>query len=136
MEKRHTLLTNTKETRQIKHHITCDSTKLTYVTECKWCRKHYIGETRRTLHKRFEEHRQAKKNPLHAIATVVCYRVAFSAVAQRSSPQTAAVNRNHIPFWRFKPIGIQLQFPGRCSRHVCGTMTPPITALLLSVPHV
>ena len=36
---------NTGETTQIKHHITCDSTNLTYLIQCKRCKKQYIGET-------------------------------------------------------------------------------------------
>ena len=49
--------TNTGETRQIKHHITnCDSTNLTYMIQCKRCKKQYIGETKRTLRERFKEH--------------------------------------------------------------------------------
>jgi len=61
--------TNTGGTRQIRHHITCNSTNLTYMTECKKCKKQYIGETKRTLRKRFSEHRQATNNRLHANAT-------------------------------------------------------------------
>ena len=55
----HTLsytFTNTGETRQIKHHITCDSANLTYMIQCKRCKKQYIGETERTLLERFKEH--------------------------------------------------------------------------------
>ena len=60
--------TNTGETRQIKHQITCDSTNLTYMIQCKSCKKQYIGETNRTLRERFKELRQATSNPLHANA--------------------------------------------------------------------
>ena len=45
--------TNTGETRHIRHHITCNSTNLTYMIECKKCNKQYIGETKRTLRERF-----------------------------------------------------------------------------------
>ena len=48
--------TNTGETRQIKHHITCDSTNLTYMIQCKRCKKQYMGKTKRTLRERFKEH--------------------------------------------------------------------------------
>ena len=37
--------------------------------ECKRCKKQYIGETKRTLRKRFTEHRQATNNPSHANAS-------------------------------------------------------------------
>ena len=40
---------NAGETRQIKQHITCNSTNLTYMIECKKCKKQYIGETKRTI---------------------------------------------------------------------------------------
>ena len=48
--------TNTEETRQIKNHITCDSTNLTYMIQCKRCKKQYMGKTKRTLRERFKEH--------------------------------------------------------------------------------
>ena len=57
---------NTGEMTQIKQHITCNSTNLTYIIECKKCEKQYIGETKRTLRERFTEHRQATNNPCHA----------------------------------------------------------------------
>ena len=65
MEERHTLLL-TGKTRQIRHHITCNSTNLTYLIECKKCKKQYMGETKRTLRECFLEHRQVTNNPLHA----------------------------------------------------------------------
>ena len=68
--------------------------------------------------------------PVH----LVCHTAVFSFVTQLSFPQTAAVNRTTLLF-RGSPIRIQLPFSGRCSHYVCGTVTPPITALLLSVPH-
>jgi len=51
----------TGETREIKH-ITCKSNNLTYMMECKKGKKQYIGETKRSLGKRFTEHRQATNN--------------------------------------------------------------------------
>ena len=35
--------TYTGETRQIKHHITCESTYLTYMIQCKRCKKTIYG---------------------------------------------------------------------------------------------
>ena len=61
--------TNTGEVRQIKQHITCKSTNLTYMIECLRCKKQYIGETKRMLRERFKEHRQATNNPNHSNAT-------------------------------------------------------------------
>ena len=60
---------NPGETRQIKQHITCNSTNLTYMIECKKCTKQYIGETKRTIRERFTEHRLATNNPHHANST-------------------------------------------------------------------
>ena len=37
--------------------------------QCKRCKKQYIGETKRTLRERFNEHRQVTNNRLHANAT-------------------------------------------------------------------
>ena len=43
---------------EIKRQMTCKSTSLIYMTECKRCKKQYIGETKRTLRERFTaEHR-------------------------------------------------------------------------------
>ncbi|XP_078371353.1 uncharacterized protein LOC144655006 [Oculina patagonica] len=56
---------STNEVRQIKHHITCNSTNLVYMIQCKRCNKQYVGETKRTLRERFTEHRQASNNPRH-----------------------------------------------------------------------
>ena len=70
---------------------------------------------------------------ISALVKVVCYTDVFSVVTQRSFPQTAAENRTTF-LSRGQPIRIQLPFSGR--RYVCGTVTPPITALPLSVPHV
>ena len=58
----------TGETPAIKQHITCKSNNLTYMIECKKCKKQYIGETKRSLRERFTEHRQATNNSDHASA--------------------------------------------------------------------
>ena len=59
----------TGETREIKQHITCKSNNLTYMIECKKCKKQYIGETKRSLRERFTEHRQTTNNSDHASAS-------------------------------------------------------------------
>ena len=59
----------TGETRKIKQHITYKSNNLTYMIECKKCKKQYIGETKRSLRERFTEHRQATNNSDHASAS-------------------------------------------------------------------
>ena len=61
--------TNTGEVRQIKQHITGESSNLTYMIECLRCKKQYIGETKRMLRKRFKDHRQATNNLNHSDAT-------------------------------------------------------------------
>ena len=57
-----------RNTRNKKKHVTCNSTNLTYMIECKKCKKQYIVETIRTLRKRLAEHTQATNNPSHANA--------------------------------------------------------------------
>ena len=60
---------HTGEVREIKQQMTCKSTNLIYMIECKRCKKEYIGETKRTIRERFTEHRQATNNPSHANAS-------------------------------------------------------------------
>ena len=71
-EEQHIHFTNRGKVRQIKQHITCKSTNLTYMIECLKCKKQYIGETtgKRMLRKCFKEHRQATINPNHSNSTV------------------------------------------------------------------
>ena len=66
---RTTTFSTTGETREIKQHITCKSNNLTYMIECKKCKKQYIGDTKRSLRERFTEHRQATNNSDHASAS-------------------------------------------------------------------
>ena len=72
-------------------------------------------------------------NTIRARWNLVCYKAVFRVFTQCSSPLTAAENRSTF-LSRDKPIIIQVPFSRRRSRHVCGTVTPTITALLLSVP--
>ena len=46
----------TGETRPIPDHIDCNSTNLIYMVHCRRCDKQYIGETKRRLKDRFNEH--------------------------------------------------------------------------------
>ena len=57
------------ETWEIKQHITWKSNNLTHMIKCKKYKKQYIGETKRSLHERFTEHRQATNNSDHASAS-------------------------------------------------------------------
>ena len=52
-----------------KQQMTCKSTNLIYMIQCKRCKKQYIGETKRTLRERFTEHKQATNNPSHTNAS-------------------------------------------------------------------
>ena len=63
------MFSTTGKTREIKQHITCKSNNLTYMIECKKCKKHYIRETKRSLRERFTELRQATNNSDHASAS-------------------------------------------------------------------
>ena len=49
---------STCETRPITHHIDCNSKNVIYVVQCNHCFKQYIGETKRRLKDRFNEHRR------------------------------------------------------------------------------
>ena len=48
----------TGETRTIPDHIDCNSKNLIYMVHCLRCNKQYIGETKRRLKDRFNEHRR------------------------------------------------------------------------------
>ena len=69
----------TGETREIKQHITCKSNNLTYMIECKKCKKQYIGETKRSLRERFTEHRQVTNNysRQHFSSSTNAFQLAF-----------------------------------------------------------
>ena len=49
---------STSETRHITHHIDCNSKNVIYMVHCNHCHKQYIGETKRRLKDRFNEHRR------------------------------------------------------------------------------
>ena len=49
---------STGATRQIKSHITCNTKNLIYMIQCNRCSLQYIGETKRRLKDRFNEHRR------------------------------------------------------------------------------
>ena len=50
---------STGATRQIKSHITCNTKNLIYMIQCNRCSLQYIGETKRRLKDRFNEHRRS-----------------------------------------------------------------------------
>ena len=52
------LLYSTGETRHITHHIDCYSKNVIYMLHCNRCHKKYIGETKRRLKDRFNQHRR------------------------------------------------------------------------------
>ena len=51
------------ETRPIKSNLTCDTKNLIYIIQCNRCNLQYIGETKRPLKDRFNEHRRSIDNP-------------------------------------------------------------------------
>ena len=54
---------STGETYHIKSHITCTTFNVIYVIQCRLCNLQYIGETKRRLKDRFNEHRRPALNP-------------------------------------------------------------------------
>ena len=54
---------STGETRTIKSNLTCDTKNLIYMIQCNRCNLQYIGETKRSLKDRFNEHRRTIDNP-------------------------------------------------------------------------
>ena len=54
---------STGETRPIKSNLSCDTKNLTYIIQCNRCNLQYIGETKRRLKDRFNEHRRTIDNP-------------------------------------------------------------------------
>ena len=54
---------STGETRPIKSNLTCDTKNLIYIIQCNRCNLQYIGETKRRLKDRFNEHRRTIDNP-------------------------------------------------------------------------
>ena len=51
------------ETRPIKFNLTCETKNLIYMIQCNHCNLQYIGETKRPLKYRFNEHRRTTDNP-------------------------------------------------------------------------
>ena len=54
---------STGETRTIKSNLTCDTKNLIYMIQCNRCNLQYIGETKRRLKDRFNEHRRTIDKP-------------------------------------------------------------------------
>ena len=61
---------STNETRHIKSNLTCDTKNLIYMIQCNRCNLQYIGETKRRLKDRFNEHRRTIDNPKSKPTTV------------------------------------------------------------------
>ena len=55
---KHYTFSSTGETRNITSHITCNTKNLIYMVQCNRCHLQYIGETKRRLKDRFNEHRR------------------------------------------------------------------------------
>ena len=54
---------HTGEAHHIKSHITCETFNVIYLIQCRLCNLQYIGETKRRLKDRFNEHRRPILNP-------------------------------------------------------------------------
>ena len=54
---------STGETRPIKSNLTCHTKNIIYIIQCNRCNLQYIGETKRRLKDRFNEHRRMIDNP-------------------------------------------------------------------------
>ena len=54
---------STGENHHIKSHITCETFNIIYLIQCRLCNLQYIGETKRRLKGRFNEHRRPILNP-------------------------------------------------------------------------
>jgi len=54
---------STGETHPIKSNLTCETKNLIYMIQCNHCNLQYIGETKRRLKDRFNEHRPTIDNP-------------------------------------------------------------------------
>ena len=54
---------STGETHYIKSHIACETFNVIYLIQCRLCNLQYIGETKRRLKDRFNEHRRPILNP-------------------------------------------------------------------------
>ena len=62
----------TGETRSITSHITCNTKNVIYMVQCNRCNLQYIGETKRRLKDRFNDHRRAvDKNNFKSKSTTV-----------------------------------------------------------------
>ena len=48
---------STNQTFKIQHHMTCSTPNVIYLIECKQCSMQYIGQTKRSLRSRFNNHR-------------------------------------------------------------------------------
>ena len=59
-----TLFSYTGETHHIKSHITCETFNVIYLIQCRLCNLQYIGETKRRLKYRFNEHRLPILSPI------------------------------------------------------------------------
>ena len=66
-----TNIENTNFTWKIRKNVDCNTTNVIYMIECtkETCKEKYIGESERTVKKRFDEHRGYVKNKIISKAT-------------------------------------------------------------------
>ena len=89
---------STGETRTIKSNLTCDTKNLIYMIQCNRCNLQYIGETKRRLKDRFNEH--CRKPQLNTTAEHQALSTTMNTTAAEhflSSPNHTANNMQLIP---------------------------------------
>ena len=68
---------STGKTHYIKSHITCETFNVIYLIQCRLCNLQYIGETKRRLKDRFNEHRRPLLNPILVITSILQFQNTF-----------------------------------------------------------
>ena len=68
------------ETHHIKSHITCETFHVIHLIQCRLCNLKYIGETKRRLKDRFNEHKDDLYSTLLVITSILQFQNAFLPV--------------------------------------------------------
>ena len=84
------------ETLPIKSNLTCDTKNLIYIIQCNRCNLRYIGETKRRLKDRFNEHRRAIDECALAITNLISNKHEWNSLHIESASS-----------WNDDPAGIR-----------------------------
>ena len=86
------------ETRPIKFNLTCETKNLIYMIQCNRCNLQYIGEMKRRLKDRFNEHRRAIDNPNNKSNPTTAAEHFLSSVVtkRRNDLQAPKTTYNHL----------------------------------------